>query len=82
MSNHRDRERTEGGQYAEEVAPEEVLALFTDHEPRTANEIAEELQIVRRTAYNKLTELVERGDLNRKAVGAHAVVFWLPEEEQ
>lgn len=74
-----DRERTEQGQYTEEVTPDDALAVFTDHEPRTAKEVAEELGIVRRTAYNKLTELEERGDLRKKKVGSRAVVWWRPD---
>jgi len=73
-----DRDRTEEGRYAEEVTADDALAVFTDHEPRTANEVADELGIVRRTAYNKLTELADRGDLKRKKVGGRAVVFWKP----
>jgi len=81
MTDQQDRERTNEGQYAELIAPEDVLELFTDCEPRTAREIADELGIVRRTAYGKLKTLAERGDLNRKEVGAHAVVFWRSAEK-
>lgn len=80
MSDDSDRQRTEEGRYAEEVAPDDVLELFPDHEPRTASEVAEELDVVRRTAYNKLQQLAERGDLQRKKVGGRAVVFWRPGE--
>ncbi|WP_245154512.1 helix-turn-helix domain-containing protein [Halorussus marinus] len=52
--------------------------MFTDYEPRTAKEVAEELEIVRRTAYNKLEKLEERGDLKKKKVGWRAVVWWKP----
>ncbi|WP_255150255.1 helix-turn-helix domain-containing protein [Halorarius halobius] len=76
-----DRERTEGGRYAEQVRPEDVLAVFSDHEPRTTTEVAETLDVARRTALNKLDELVERGDLRRKKVGGRAVVFWKPASE-
>lgn len=76
MSDEPDRPRDEEGQYVEEVTPDDVLDLFTDHEPRTASEVGDELGIVRRTAYNKLQMLAERGDLERKKVGGRAVVFW------
>jgi predicted ArsR family transcriptional regulator len=71
-----DRERTETGRYAETVTPEDTLTLFPDHEPRTASEVAEALDVSRRTAYNKLSELADRGELNRKKVGGRAVVWW------
>jgi predicted ArsR family transcriptional regulator len=74
-----DRERTEGGRYAETVSPESAFELFDDHEPRTASEVAEALDVSRRTAYNKLAELAERGDLRKKKVGGRAVVWWRPE---
>lgn len=82
MSDAPDRDRTEAGQFREEVTPDEVLTLFSDQEPRTASEIADELGIVRRTAYNKLQTLAERGDLHRKKVGGRAVVYWRPAEEE
>jgi predicted ArsR family transcriptional regulator len=71
-----DRERSNDGQYTEKVSPDDALELFSDHEPRTAKEIADALNVSRRTALNKLSELVDRGDLQRKKVGGRAVVFW------
>jgi predicted ArsR family transcriptional regulator len=82
VNDRQERNRTKDGQYAEQVTPEDVLECFTDCEPRTAREIADELGIVRRTAHKKLTALAERGDLNKKSVGAHAVVFWRPERSR
>lgn len=79
MSDETDRPRTESGQYEAEVTPEQALAVFTDHEPRTASEVGEELGVVRRTAYNKLADLEEQGKLKKKTVGSHAVVWWKPD---
>jgi predicted ArsR family transcriptional regulator len=76
MSNNPDRPRSDSGQYTEEITLDETLAIFSDQEPRTAKEVADELGCVRRTAYNKLSELAERGDLERKKVGGRAVVWW------
>lgn len=73
-----ERERTEEGQYSEQVTPEDALAVFTNHEPLTASEVAEEIGVVRRTAYNKLSELEEQGELRKKKVGGRAVVWWKP----
>lgn len=80
MTDRPDRERTEEGRYAEEVTLDDVLALFMDHEPRTASEVAEELGVVRRTAYNKLSELADCGEIEKKSVGAHAVVWYRVDE--
>jgi len=79
MTDDTSRTRGEGGEYVQEITPEDALAVFTDNEPRTAKEVAEELGVVRRTAYNKLSDLEERGDLRKKKVGSRAVVWWQPE---
>lgn len=63
----------------EEITPDDAPAVFTDNEPLTSKEVAEELGVVRRTAYNKLSDLEERGDLRKKKVGSRAVVWWRPE---
>ncbi|MFC3958656.1 hypothetical protein [Halovivax cerinus] len=77
-----DRDRNDQGRYTETVRPDDALAVFTDHEPRTTNEVADALDVSRRTALNKVTELVERGDLRRKKVGGRAVVFWKPASKE
>lgn len=79
MTDDTSRPRGEGGEYVQEITPEDALAVFTDNEPLTAKEVAEELGVVRRTAYNKLSDLEERGDLRKKKVGSRAVVWWQPE---
>ena len=79
MTNDSSRPRGEGGEYVEEFTPEDALAVFTDSEPLTAKEVAEELGVVRRTAHNKLSDLEERGDLRKKKVGSRAVVWWRSE---
>ncbi|WP_227356208.1 PAS domain S-box protein [Haladaptatus salinisoli] len=49
--------------------------------PFTASEVADELGCVRRTAYGKLKELAERGDLQTKKVGARGRVWWQANSE-
>lgn len=46
--------------------------------PLTASEVAEGLDCTRRTAYNRLERLAERGDLETKKVGARGRVWWRP----
>jgi len=72
-----NRERSDDGTYTETVTPEDVLALFTDSEPRTASEVADELGIARRTALNKLDDLAEQDRIHRKKVGGRAVIWWV-----
>ena len=56
-----DRDRADEGQFTEEVSSDDILALFPDHELRSASEVADESGIVRRTAYIKLQALVDQG---------------------
>ncbi|MGM0590042.1 MAG: PAS domain S-box protein [Halobacteriota archaeon] len=62
----------------------ETLATFQRIAPRgtplTASEVADELGCTRRTAYNRLEKLVERGDVKTKKVGARGRVWWLPRQ--
>lgn len=71
------RKRDEGGRYTEKTTLDSVLGVFKQAEVPvlTASEVAEELDCSRPTAYNKLEELVVRGDLRKKTVGARAVVY-------
>ncbi|WP_440006214.1 PAS domain S-box protein [Halomicrococcus sp. SG-WS-1] len=66
---------------SERVTLADTLAVFERagdaNEPRTASEIADELECTRRTAYNKLDELDERGDVRSKKVGARSRVWWI-----
>ncbi|WP_049936608.1 response regulator [Haloplanus natans] len=74
------RERDESGQYVEEVTPERVLKVFeeSDAPVLTANEVAEWLDCSRSAAYNKLEMLVDNEQLEKKKVGARAVVYiWM-----
>lgn len=71
------RERDKSGQYVEQVTPDSVLEVFNREEVPvlTASEVANELDCSRPSAYNKLEELVKRGELHKKKVGARAVVY-------
>lgn len=71
-----DRERNDQGRYTEQVSVDDVLRLFDGGEPLTAGEVADAFDISNRAALNKLDELHERGEIERKEVGARAVVWW------
>lgn len=72
-----ERERDESGMYTEQVTLNSVLAVFEDAElpVLTATEVAEELDCSRPSAYNKLEQLVETGEIHKKKVGARAAVY-------
>ncbi|MFB6130580.1 MAG: PAS domain S-box protein, partial [Salinigranum sp.] len=58
----------------------ETLAVFervaAGRDPLTASEVAESLDCTRRTAYDRLQRLTERGELETKKVGARGRVWW------
>jgi len=57
----------------------ETLALFDGHgEPRATSELAEQLDLGRRSTYERLERLVDQGRLATKKVGANARVWWRP----
>ncbi|MEA5386445.1 ArsR family transcriptional regulator [Haloarculaceae archaeon H-GB11] len=65
-----------------EFTLEAVLAVFRTRadpaRPLTANDVMDALGCSRRTAHNKLNDLVEAGDLETRKVGARGRVWWMP----
>jgi predicted nucleotidyltransferase len=78
-----DRQRTETGEYVETVTSEKVLdALKSISDPvATATEVGEEIGCTGQAARKKLNQLHETGEVERKTVGARAVVWWRPEND-
>lgn len=59
----------------------DTLAVFVRTgagEPLTTTEVADALDVGRRTAYNRLARLAEDGAIRTKKVGASARVWWRP----
>lgn len=77
-----DRPRNDSGQYDDELPPETILEVFNRRDdlarPLTSSDVMEKLDCARRTALNKLNELVAAGSLESRDVGARARVFWRP----
>jgi Mn-dependent DtxR family transcriptional regulator len=63
---------------------EDVLKVMreSDQPFLTAGEIVQEVDVTRKTVHDRLEELHENGVVNKKKVGARAVVWWLPERYQ
>ncbi|WP_435157531.1 ArsR family transcriptional regulator [Haladaptatus sp. DFWS20] len=80
-----ERQRNEHGQYSDRLPAKTALDVFekrTDRgRPLTANDVMEALDCSRRTAHNKLNELVEREMLATRKVGARGRVWWVPIEQ-
>jgi PAS domain S-box-containing protein len=63
-------------------ALQETLTLLdTDGTPQTTSEVAGNLDIGRRSTYNRLNRLVEQGYLETKKVGGNGRVWWRPVDE-
>ncbi|WP_331236473.1 PAS domain S-box protein [Natronorarus salvus] len=61
----------------------ETLAVFDGSgEPRTTPEVAERLDLGRRSTYARLERLVDHDRLETKKVGANARVWWRPPPER
>jgi hypothetical protein len=75
-----ERTRNEQGQYTDRIPLAAVLEVFDARDdwgrPLTAGDVLDELDCSRRTAHNKLNELVDRGDLHTRKVGARSRVWW------
>lgn len=80
-----ERDRNESGQFADRIPPESVLDVFANREdfahPLTAQDVADSLDIARRTAHNKLNALEESDQLATRKVGARGRVWWVPINE-
>jgi len=75
MSN---RKRTDAGTFVETVTLEAVLGVFEAVRGPviTSSDVAEQLDCTTEAARQKLTQLYERGDLDRRKTG-RTVVWWL-----
>lgn len=72
-----------GGGRPQKVTTNDVLEeLRSVNEPvGTAAELAEKLDVSSQTIVRRLEELDDRGVVNRKQVGANAVVWWIVADE-
>lgn len=76
------RDRNDHGQFDDRIPARAALDLFEERSdqarPLTASDVMEGLDCSRRTAHNKLGELVDRGLLETRKVGARSRVWWIP----
>lgn len=83
MAGESGRERNDRGQFVEEITPEEVIAVLRDSDSPvvTAKEVGEQLGCTGEAARQKLLALRDQGIVERRQVGAGAVVWWLVADE-
>jgi hypothetical protein len=76
-----ERNRRNTGEYVEEISTDDVLTMIrnTADPIVTTNDVGEALGCSTETARRKLTELAEAGTIERRQVGANAVVWWIPD---
>lgn len=79
----RERERNEQGEYVGTISLEDVLEAMRRSESPvvTATEVGEALDCSSEAARQKLATLHEQGRVERRTVGANAVVWWTTGEE-
>lgn len=78
-----DRERNDQGQYVGTISLEDVIEAIrqSDSPVSTAKEVSEKLGCSSEAARQKLITLHEQGRVERRTVGANAVVWWLTDAE-
>lgn len=77
--------RDEAGEDVDGLIPlHEVISVFEERDdrarPLTASDIMDAVDCSRRTAHNKLNELVDSGELKTRKVGSRSRVWWVPIE--
>jgi DNA-binding MarR family transcriptional regulator len=77
-------DRDDAGQFASRVSDQDVLRALSAHpEPvATASDLADPLGVSAETVRRHLSSLSEAGRVERKAVGARAVVWWVVTREE
>jgi DNA-binding transcriptional ArsR family regulator len=75
--------RDEDGKYTPSVSENEVLCALRDHPDPvvTVPELAERVDVSGETVRRHLSTLHDRGVVERKTVGARAVVWWIPDAD-
>jgi predicted transcriptional regulator len=75
------QKRNEKGRFKaeHEITPEDVLEIMTPLEPYTTRELADMLDVPRRTVYNYLNELTENGRIRKKKTEPRRAI-WIREQ--
>lgn len=76
------KDRAEGGEYVETTSTQAVLTVMRDTDAPivTVGDVAKAVDASCETARRKLTDPYERGRIERREIGAGAVVWWVPDE--
>lgn len=74
-------ENPPAGRRGSDPSLDRVLSAFDGDEPMMTEEIQDRFDIPRRTAVDKLEQLHERGELERKRVGDRVAIWWRPAQD-
>lgn len=70
-------ERDESGQFESDLSNEHIISYFAEGRPfHTAQEVADQFDIDRSTAYRRLTRLEDDGRIEKVSLGSRTVVWW------
>ena len=75
-----NRPRNDSGQYVTTRSPDDVLTIMEPLEPYTTGELADNLGWPRRTVYELLATLEERGDVRKKKPEPRRAIWIRPED--
>ena len=77
------RERDDGGLFLEKATLDDVReAVRIGADPiSTTGDVAKVCAISTENARQKLTELHEQGRIERRKIGARAIIWWVPEDD-
>jgi len=70
--------RDDGGEFGEKVTEQDILKVFdaTDDPFLTTTEIAERLPVSRQAIHHRLTQMREKGLVDKKKTGARGAGWW------
>ena len=75
LSADQERERDEGGRFAADRDPADVLAVMEPMEPYTIGEVIDATGWPRRTVYQVLDELADEGEIRKKKPNATSAIW-------
>lgn len=66
------------------ASDEEIIRYVEQHQEPfvTASEVADKAGFTRQTAHKRLQEMTDEGEINKKKIGASAVIWWCPDRCQ
>lgn len=77
-----EKPRSDSGTWEPETSGERIISKMENGEPYSSGEVAEMMDIPRRTAHYRLNKLAEDGEIRKKKLGHRSVVWIRPADEE